>query len=537
MRRVVPVLVVLLGCAPSRVPVGLLRDAGISSTVDAGSGPDAGAAQIRFERLQDTGDLALSDGAGSIIPGGGEPNRGEADWYAPGVVLSDLTGDGRPDIFLPRYDNTRPEMRGNRLYRNNGDGTFSDVTTGSGLGSDANSTCGVAADVDNDGDEDLFVGNDLAPSHLYLNDGAGHFTDVAAERGITAAWRVFTAAMVDYDHDGRLDAYLGTWDDAGPLGHHGGATSHISPNHLLHQEADGTFVDVTAQAGGDCHGRSTLAAAFGDVNGDGWEDLYVANDFFDDCFYVNNGDGTFTDVTTAWNAGPDAMTGMGVAFGDIDNDGDLDIYVADDRLSDRSVGSVLYWNMGGHFESVAAQAGVDGRFSWGTVFADFNQDGRVDLFAATMPPHNPHLVFQNVGLLDFIDVGPAQMPMDVDARGVALGDVDGDGRLDLVVANRRAPVDVFLNRTEGGHGVLIRPVGSRSNRSGVGAWVTLWAGGQRQVRTVVAGDSYRSSSPLVAHFGVGAATTVERVEVRFAGGAVVTRENLEVDTEHVIVEP
>jgi enediyne biosynthesis protein E4 len=485
----------------------------------------------------DAGELEDSYGAGNENPGGGEPARGKADWYAPGILLADLDGDGALDIYLPRYDNERPELRKNLLYKNDGRGRFTDVTDRSGAGSEANSTAAVAGDLDGDGDLDLFVTNDLAPSHLYVNDGSGRFTDRAAEKGVDRVMRAFVASLVDFDHDGRLDIYVGAWDAAGPNGHWGGQGSHVAPNVLYHQRPDGTFEDVSARAGVECFGRSTLATGFADLDGDGFEDLYVANDFFDDCLYLNNGDGTFRDATAEWGAGPNAVTAMGVAYGDADNDQDLDLYVADDRLQDASIGNVFYRNDRVRFTSMAPELGLDGRFSWSTAFADFDADGWLDLFAATPVGNGPQLLFHNRGELRFDEIGGDAIGELRDARGAAVGDVDRDGRLDLVIALRRDPIALYLNATEpAGHHLRVRPI-AKGGGPAIGATVRVESGGRAQVRTIVAGDGYRSQSELVAHFGLGDWARADRVEVRFPTGEEVVREAVDGDREIQVVAP
>ena len=459
----------------------------------------------------------------AAAPFGGSPGWDASDKYTPGVALADLDGDGVLDLVQPRNDRDQPALRGLRIYRGLGDGRFEDVTQVS-WDETRNATAAVAFDHDGDDDLDVFVGVDGGPSVLLRNDGDFAFVDVAVEAGVAAVGdRVFTAAAGDVDGDGDADLYLGNWNASAP--EHGDGTA---PNRLLRNDG-GVFTDVTAEAAVDCHGRATLGLAMADFDADGALDIYVANDFFDACLYWGRGDGTFVEDAQAAGVASGAFHGMGVATGDIDGDLDLDLYVTDDEVVDDSWGNALYLNDGAGqrtFASKARAMGLDALSTlavnwlvcWGVGLVDLDQDGDLDVHVATHGQRD-ELLWRNHDGAFTAERGLMRALGDADARGSAYGDIDGDGDLDVVIGRRGAGLQVLRNDTAGGAWLVVAP---RPLAAAPGAVVTVSAGGRTQVSVVQAGASYLSAGPPVAHFGLGEAALVERVEVRFPDGT--TRE-------------
>ncbi len=484
-----------------------------------GGGPDGGpdAAVEPAIRLTDISamspDLAAS-------PFGGAPGWDHTDKYTPGVALVDLDGDGVLDLVQPRNDRADPERRALRMYRGAGDGSFTDVTPVT-WDTSRNATVALAFDHDGDDDLDLFIGVDGGPSVLYRNDGDWSFTDVAAPAGVAAPGaRVLAAAAADLEGDGDLDLYLGTWNASAP--EHGDGTA---PNLLLRNDG-GVFTDVSAVAGVACNGWSTLGLAFADLDDDGDADILVANDFFPTCLYQNRGDGTFVDVADAAGVRDGAFNGMGVAIGDLDGDADIDLMITDDEVADASRGNAVYLNQGGmRFASAAVELGLDGLQTlgadwlvcWGVGMVDLDLDGDLDVHVTTHGERGELLWRQQAG-----QFAPERALMDaladVDGRGSAYGDVDGDGDQDVVVARRGAGLQVLRNDTAGGAALTVVP---RPLAAAPGARVKVTAGGRDQVGIVQAGSSYLSTGPPELTFGLGEAGAA-RVEIRFADGTVRT---------------
>jgi hypothetical protein len=526
--------------------------------------------------------------------------------YGPGgIAAADYDNDGFYDLFIP-------DGVASRLLRNRGDGTFEDVTEKAGLGGLDGVSAAVFGDYDNDGWKDLFVSRTFRPNQLFHNNGDGTFTDVTARSGLGEDCCTTVASWGDYDNDGYLDLYVGRYLDPRAKIPTTFYARNGEPNRLYHNNGDGTFTDVTAQAGVGDTGLC-LGSAWGDYDNDGYPDLFVVNDFGRSTLYHNNGDGTFEDVTVA--AGALAYgAGMNASFADYDNDGLLDLYTTDIRsehawfAAPATVGRYLancwlqgvwrtdmplYWQIfrqsgfkfvdvfremaaGNHllrnrgdgtFEDVSAKAGANpvGWF-WGAVFADFDNDGWLDLYCANgwvygkpgteielefldnvvgrqrdykagifFDPRNfgerswhgwernRHL--RNNGDGTFREIGRgAGTDLLTNSRGVAAADFWNRGALDLAVAangGRHA-----LLRNEVGvrrHWLQVELTGVRTNRDAVGARVEVVAGGVRQLREVAAGDGYASQSTLRLHFGLGEATGAEEVTVRWPASGIVER--------------
>jgi len=528
-----------------------------------------------------------------------------------GVALVDYDGDGWLDVYLVNGStwaalDGREEAPSAALFRNNRDGTFTDVTAASGTGNRRWGQGVCVGDFDNDGRPDLYVTN-YGRNRLFHNDGGGAFTDVAEAAGVALGGWSTGCAFGDYDGDGKLDLFVAGYIDldrshlppappgagAAPAKEEGPAASPRpeqrgmgaayrpglayceyrgqpvmcgprglkgAPDHLFHNDGDGRFTDVSVRAGvADAAGFYGFGVAFLDFDDDGRLDLFVANDSTPNYLYRNQGDGTFKDVSYASGAALDEtgreQAHMGVAIGDYDNDGRDDIHVT--NFADDS--NVLYHNDGGGlFSDVSYPSGI-GRPSipflgWGTTFLDYDNDGRLDLFVTnghvypvvdrfdwnTSYRQRP-LLFRNVKGR-FVEVGGSAGPALAatwPGRGLAAGDLDNDGDVDLVVNNiDEAPA---LLRNDGGsragHWLTVRLVGDparRCPRDAIGTVVFCTAGGLRTRGEVASGRSQLSQSDLRVHFGLGAATRVDKLEVRWAGGPPVVYEAPGVDRLIVI---
>jgi enediyne biosynthesis protein E4 len=480
-----------------------------------------------------------------------------------GVALFDYDGDGWLDIFIvggTRFGGDPPEAT-NRLYRNNHDGTFTDVTDRAGLRRTGWGQGVAVGDYDNDGHLDLFV-TYWGDNALYHNNGDGTFTDVAAKAGLTPrekppypTWHS-GATFVDYDRDGHLDLFVATYTDfdlrrvpkpgANPNCNWKGVPTPCGPRglgpgrqYLFHNRGDGTFEDVSEKSGiAAAHSSFGFTAVAADFDDDGWQDIYLACDSTPSLFFHNNHDGTFTEEGiergVALNSDGMEQAGMGLAVGDFNGDGILDIlktHFADDTPA-------LYRGLGkGQFDDVTMKAGlaVETRFvSWGAAMPDLDNDGLPDIFIVTgnvypdtekqlpnYPYASPPLLFRNLGGGRFEELGPEGGPAMSErhsARGMAVGDIDNDGDLDIVIWNRNAPPSLLRNDLKSAnHWLQIALTGTKSNRAAIGASVTLKAGGRAQRQVVLSQSSFTSASDLRLHFGLGSATSAE-VTVRWPSG-------------------
>lgn len=477
-----------------------------------------------------------------------------------GVALIDYDNDGYPDVFFVTGSRLEGFPHGeqptNQLYHNNHDGTFSKVTKEAGLAQSGWGQGVCAGDYDNDGNVDLFV-TYFGQNHLYHNDGNGHFTDTTEEAGLSQGTRWSTGcAFLDYDKDGKLDLFVadyivfdqdkvplpGTspncrWKGepvmCGPKGLPGGT------NRLFHNEGNGKFKEVTARAGIDSVGpRYSLSVTTLDFDHDGWPDIYVAVDSQPSILYRNNRNGTFTDVGleagVALSEDGREQSGMGSAAGDFDGDGRLDL-VKTNFIEDTSN---LYRNKGdGLFEDIAQSTGMAPNrnyMGWGVGFLDVDNDGWPDIFivnghvypelesrAASSFYRQRAILYRNINGKNFEDVsqsaGPAVMARH-SGRGLALGDYDNDGNVDVFVNNMNERPSLLRNSGSGMHFVSLHLIGTKSNRSAIGARVTLHAGGRAQVQEVRSGSTFLSQSDLRLHFGIGTADRVDRIEIEWPYG-------------------
>ncbi len=474
-----------------------------------------------------------------------------------GVALFDYDNDGYLDIYFVNsltVDLVKSRQNSRSiLYHNNLDGTFTDVTNRSGLG-DIGFGMGVAAgDYNNDGLIDLYV-TCLGPDHLFKNNGNGTFTDVTTKAGVSDSRWSTGAAFVDYDNDGKLDLFVANYVDfdldhlpefgqgrtcqfkgvpvqCGPRGLPGAGDS------LYHNNGDGTFTDVSKKAGvSDPNGYYGMGVICSDFDGDGLVDIFVANDSTPNFLYHNNGAGTFKEIGfisgTAVNGSGKEQGCMGVTLGDYDHDGMLDLFITnfDDEYN------TLYHNDSrGSFSDVSYAAKVAAvslpYVGWGTKFFDYDNDGWVDLFVANghAYPQRDHyrqrmLVHHNNrdGTFDEVaaQLGSSLVENRV-SRGVAFGDIDNDGDVDIVVNDLDGSPQLFRN--DGGNAnssILIRTIGVKSNRDGIGARVKVVVGGVTLVDEVRSGGSYISQNDLRLHFGLEQRTKIDLVEVHWPSGVI-----------------
>ena len=481
-----------------------------------------------------------------------------------GAALADLDGDGDLDAYIIQSGSLHPPrpgatLPGNELYLNRGDGVFDKVADGGGA-ADAGYGMGVAAgDYDNDGDVDLYVTN-VGANVLLRNDGTGRFEDVTDVAGVGDPGWSTGAGFLDLDADGDLDLYVVnyiSWSIESEIRCYvGNLLTYCPPANynapatdtLYRNDGDGTFTDVSVESGIGSGFGNGFGLVGADFTGDGATDLFVANDMMLDQFWVNRGDLRFTDEATLWGSAVDehgvAKAGMGVSAADIDNDGDVDMMVVNLEGQTDS----FFRNEGGYFRDVTAELGlgITGRFTrFGVTLADFDNDGRLDLFEANGKVSAPSAsvthdeqtegsIFDEPNVLlrgmpggRFEEIAPrggVPEPLEHTSRGLAVGDVDDDGGLDLLVINRDAPPYLLMNRVpERGNWIRFRPVLGNPPRDAYGATVSAIVDGERIWRNVQPDGSYLAYSDPRPHFGLGGETEVEDVTVRWPG---------ETDVEH-----
>jgi enediyne biosynthesis protein E4 len=476
--------------------------------------------------------------------------------FGPGVCVSDYNKDGWQDIYFvngrDRYN--RGISVKNALYRNNGNGTFTDVTDDAGVpGTNFGLGC-VWGDYDNDGFPDLFV-SQFGANVLYHNNGDGTFTDVTKKAGVAGLDSgSFHAGAVffDYDRDGKLDLYVGSYVALGPNFRRyceiaAGVKSSCAPeaysgslNALYHNNGDGTFTNVTIASKVAQPEGKNLAAGAGDWNNTGWPDLFVANDGQPAYLYENLHNGKFREIAEtagmAYNSHGQMMASMCISLGDFDNDGWLDLYISDFQKNSDHV----WRNSGkGYFDEASDEAGITqptkNVLSFGGGFFDYDNDGWLDLFIGNghvypeveqmsdvlYKQHNS--LFHNVEHGKFAEASTAgglnSLPRRA-ARGVAFADFDNDGYVDVLVANNGDPPTLLHNNAlHKNNFVNFKLVGTKSNHDALGARIKITAGGINQIREIVSGGSYLSQSDLRANFGLGDATVISSVEVTWPSGA------------------
>ncbi len=521
---------------------------------------------IRFEDASDKAgiDYTHSFGSrqlGSLLEGTGA-----------GCVWLDYNNDGLPDLYVvngrplddsihpyPLKDKPVPPPH-NHLYRNDGNGRFTDVTAKAGLNPDMYSVAVTAADFDNDGFVDLLV-TGYGKTILYHNDGGGHFTDVTAKAGIKVDGWSISSTWLDYDKDGCVDLFVGRYvkfdpkyrnfyaadNYPGPLDYEG------ETNKLYHNNCDGTFTDVSEKSGIAAFVGRTMGVTAADFDGDGWDDIYVANDRTENFLFHNKHDGTFeevgNDTGTAFGQNGESTSSMGPVFTDFEGRGVLDLWVTDGHYNRllHNPGVPADGQQG--FEDMGASNGVSQTnaqyVSWGTGVYDFDNDGFPDILIfhgglIHLIPQE-HTLFRGVGAAHFKDVsreaGPV-LSVRTTARGACFADYDNDGKVDAFLVNLGAKGTLVHNVSENtGHWLAIKLRGTKSNRDGIGARIEVSAGGKRWTAERVASSGYLSQDDDRVHFGVGAAELIDKIQIRWPSGRDQTLEKQAVDRVITVEEP
>ena len=525
-------------------------------------------------------DIAEKAGLTAVnIFGGVDTKKYIIETTGTGVAIFDYDNDGWPDIFVVNGTTIQGFLSDraptNHLYHNNHDGTFTDVTARTGLVATGWGQGVCVGDYDNDGWEDLYV-TYYGKNRLYHNDH-GVFTEVAEKVGVAGSGKDWGSgcAFVDYNRDGRLDLFVANYVNfnlaTAPVP--GGGSSCVwkgvpvmcgprglpgAKNLLYENRGDGTFADVTSKAHIDrTSGKYGMSVSTFDFDDDGWPDIYVASDSAPSILYHNNHDGSFTDVAVmagvAFNEDGREQAGMGTTIADYNSDGRLDIFKT--NFSDDT--PTLYRNDGdGVFSDVTFAAGLGQHtqyLGWGTMFLDFDNDGWPDLIVANGHVYpevdkfhlgsgyqEPRLLYHNNGNATFTDISPTAGPginATSSARGLAVGDLWNDGQLSVVINNVYAKPSLLVNMVHSGnHWIAFKTMGTRSNRDGIGARITVTIGKRTLVDEVRSGSSYISQNDLRVHFGLGSATKVDAVQVRWPCGLVEHFENLSIDAIHALKE-
>jgi hypothetical protein len=530
---------------------------------------------IRFE------DIAKRAGIHFVTENSPTPEKHQPETMPAGIALFDYDGDGLLDIYLvngaemPSLEKTGPKYL-NRLYHNNGNGTFTDVTERAGVAG-AGYGMGVAVgDYDNDGWPDLFLAN-VNGNQLFHNNGNGTFTDVTAKAGLSGAthngrkmWSI-SAGWFDYNRDGLLDLFVVNYVDWDPryepacVGLNGRGYCHPGsfaplPDTLYRNNGDGTFTDVSAETGISALLGKGMGIAFADYDGDGWPDVFVANDNSPNLLLHNLGGKRFEEVGlqagVAYNEEGNVLAGMGVDFRDLNNDGLPDIW----HTAIENETFPLYVNQGnGNF----LNAGRESRLAnltlpmsgWSNGIVDLDNDGWKDLVVARgnvmdnieeVSRHfryaEPNSVFRNLGNGQFGDVSAtagADFTRPAPNRGLAYGDLDNDGRVDLVVTSLGGPVRVLRNVTETrNHWILLKLVGTKSNRMGIGAQIRITTDdGRRLYNEVTTSTGYSASSDPRVHFGLGSSRVIREIEIRWPSGTRQLLHDVATDRLMEVTEP
>lgn len=496
-----------------------------------------------------------------------------------GCLWFDYNNSGRPSLYVisgrplansmhpyPLKDKPNPPPH-NHLYRNDGNGHFTDVTAESGLDPDLYGIAVTAADYDNDGYEDVLV-TGYGKVVLYHNNGNGTFTDVTAKAGINVNGWAISSTWLDYDKDGCLDLFVGRYvkfdpsyrayyaadNYPGPLDYAG------ETNMLFHNNCNGTFTDVSDKSGISAYIGRTMGVTAADFDNDGWDDIYVTNDSTQNFFFRNKHDGTFeeigNDTGSAYGQNGEATSSMGPVAADFWNRGVLDLWVTDgsynrflENLGAPPLGASSTKPEWKGFEDLTAASGIsqtDAQYvTWGSGVYDFDNDGLLDIltFHGGLIHLIPmeHTLFRGMGNGKFTDVSEQAgevLNTRTVARGACFADYDNNGKVDAYVVNLGAEGTLLHNvSTKTGHWAEIKLLGTKSTRDGIGARIEVYAGGKRQTAEHVASSGYLSQNDGRLHFGLGPATSIDKLIVRWPSGTVQTLANQPVDRVLTVEEP
>jgi hypothetical protein len=524
-------------------------------------------------------DIAGPAGVKFVLKNHATPNKYQVETMPAGVAVLDFDNDGFEDLFFVNGASIPALAKSdssywNRLFRNRGDGTFTDVTTAAGVAGGGYSMAAAAADFDNDGWADLFVAG-VNRNILYHNNGNGTFTDVTEKAGLTAAgpakmWSI-SAGWFDYDNDGWLDLFVSNYcrwaPDKDPycgLPRPGYRTychprSYEGlPNSLYHNNRDGTFSDVSAPSGVAAKIGKGMGVAFADYNGDGRMDVFVANDTEPNFLFHNDGGGRFTEcgvrMGVAFNENGVPVSSMGADFRDVDNDGRPDVFVT--ALSNETF--ALFHNLGPKgFQDASYPSGIGAASlpwgGWSNGLFDLDNDGWKDIFVAgshvmdneelytSRTSKQPNRVFLNLGQGRFRDVTqsfPDKLWKARFHRGCAFGDFDNDGRVDIAVSALNEPALLLHNESARRHWLVLELQGTRSNRDGIGAAIrVVGQSGFTQFNHVTTSVGYASSSSKRVFFGLGPDARAQWIEIRWPSGTVQTLRDVPADRMLRVTEP
>jgi hypothetical protein len=506
------------------------------------------------------------------------PRKYQIETMTGGVAVIDYDKDGWPDIYfvhgaeLPAMQKSSAQFW-NRLFRNNHDGTFADVTEQAGVKGEGYAMGAAVADYDNDGDADLFIAG-VNRNQLYRNDGNGKFTDVTKPANLLGVdaqhgkmWSV-AAAWFDYDNDGRLDLFVVNYCKWHPeIDPYCGAPGKRTycfpdryeglPNQLFRNNGDGTFTDVSATTGIAKHIGKGMGVAIADYNDDGFADVFVANDTLPNFLFQNNGGKSFAEVAltagVALNDGGKPVSSMGVDFRDYDNDGWPDVIVS--ALEGETF--PLFRNVGkGFFTDVTWLSGLGKasvkRSGWSLGLFDFNNDGWKDVFTTNAHVNDnqelyneqtyrqANAIFANLGNGHFQDVSQAagnDFQVRAAHRGAAFADFNNDGKVDIVTTSLNEPAELWWNESSPDkHWLALKLVGTKSNRDGIGAKLKLTTATGSQFNHATTSVGYASASAGWLHFGLGQETTVQQLEIRWPSGRKQTLENIKANRVLTIQE-
>ena len=521
--------------------------------------------EIRFENTVRASGITLH------LDNSTTPEKHPEETMTGGVAVLDYNNDGRPDIFfingahLPDMQKSQARYW-NRLYRNDGNGHFTDVTERAGIAG-AGYSMGVAVgDFDNDGNEDVYV-TGVDHNQLFHNNGDGTFTDVTERAGVSTIDKKgnkpfsVAAGWFDYNNDGKLDLLVVNYVQlpaAEPVCKTNNLRAYCSPdsfagvtNILFRNNGDGTFTDVSEVSGISKLTGKGMGVAFADYDGDGFTGIFIANDTFRNLLFHNNRDGTFTELGVlagvAYNENGKSIAGMGADFRDVDNDGRPEIFVTG-TLNDMFL---LFRNNGRDFTDVTSDSGMGtltGNLTgWGNGIFDFDNDGWKDLFTANSAildnseaiDHRaywlPDTVFRNSGKGRFTRLNVSEPAAH---RGAAFGDLNGDGLVDVVINNLNGAPELLSNRSnKSNHWLIVDLQGTYSNRDGIGSKLEVVTGGRHQYNQCTTSVGYASSSDRRVHFGLGSSRVIDRLAIIWPSGATQHLTNVAADRVLKVVEP